>query len=69
MFRKAIKSGTLLTAQMLGEKEDTSPLISECITRKMTPEEWEKYGPLNINDSKIMKKSKSIYRDLSQSRP
>jgi hypothetical protein len=45
MYGKANKPGTLQTAQMLCEKEN-SALVSDCMTRLMTPEDWEKYGPL-----------------------
>lgn len=45
MYGKANKPGTLQTAQMMSEKENTS-LSSACMTRLMTAEDWEKYGPL-----------------------
>ncbi|WP_042331437.1 hypothetical protein [Desulfosporosinus orientis] len=57
--RKINRSGTLLAAQMMCEKQDSCSSVKECTTRKMTPEEWEKYGPLNIIDSKLMKKNKN----------
>lgn len=59
MYGKADKSGTLLTAQMMCEKEDFPSLVGDCITRKMTPEDWEKYGPLNTSEKKEIKKSKA----------
>lgn len=60
MYGKANKPGTLQTAQMMCEKEDYSSLDGECMTRMMTPEEWEKYGPLITSESKKMQKSKVI---------
>lgn len=49
------KAGTLQTAQLLSEKACPS-VISECVTRKMTPEDWEKYGPLKHKErNKIQK--------------
>jgi len=69
MYVKASKLGTLLTAQMLGEKEETPSSVGDCITRKMTPDDWEKYGPLNISESKIIKKSKTFNRGTSHVRP
>lgn len=53
------KAGTLQTAQLMSEKVYPS-VISECITRKMTPEEWKKYGPLNPIKNKEMHKSKKV---------
>ena len=52
MYGKANNPGTLLTAQMMFEKEDSPPAESVCMTRMMTPEDWEKYGPLNKIESK-----------------
>jgi len=69
MYVKTSKLGTLLTAQMLSEKEETPSLVGDCITRKMTPDDWEKYGPLNISESKIIKKSKTFNRGSSHLRP
>ncbi|WP_170932797.1 hypothetical protein [Desulfosporosinus sp. FKB] len=51
MYAKAKKPGTLQTAQLICEKESSS-LVSDCLTRLMTPEDWEKYGPLNIRKLK-----------------
>jgi len=42
---KIRKSGTLMAAVMLSEKNN--PQESECVTRPMTPEDWVKYGPVN----------------------
>lgn len=53
------KAGTLQTAQLLSEKVYPS-VISECATRKMTPEDWEKYGPLKPIKSKEMHKSRKV---------
>lgn len=53
------KAGTLQTAQLMSEKVYPS-VISECATRKMTPEDWEKYGPLNPIKHKEMHKSGKI---------
>lgn len=52
MYGKENRLGTLQTAQMVCEKKDSPPLDSECMTRMMTPEDWEKYGPLNTSESK-----------------
>lgn len=61
MYGKVNKPGTLQTAQMMSEKEeDCSSLASDCMTRMMTPEDWEKYGPLNTMVRKEMQKSKAI---------
>ena len=49
------KAGTLQTAQLMSEKVCPS-VISECVTRKMTPEDWEKYGPLRQKESNKIKK-------------
>jgi hypothetical protein len=59
MYGKSTKPGTLQTAQMICSKEDFSPLDGECITRKMTPEDWEKYGPLNTEGMKVKEMQKS----------
>ena len=59
-YRKANKPDTLQTAQMMCEKEDYRPLDGNCKTRMMTPEEWEKYGPLITSDSKKVQKAKAI---------
>lgn len=70
MHRQVKKSGTLLTAQMLGERQDSRSFVGDCFTRKMTSADWEKYGPLNISDSRIMKKNKTIPKEaLSHDRP
>lgn len=64
------KSSTFLTAQMLGERQDSRSFVGDCFTRKMTSADWEKYGPLNISDSRTMKKNKTIPREtLSHDRP
>lgn len=55
------KAGTLQTAQLMSEKVYPS-IISECVTRKMTQEDWEKYGPLNSINNKEMNKSKNKER-------
>ena len=55
MYGKSNKLGTMLTAQMMCEKEDSPPQDSECMTRMMTPEDWEKYGPLSTETKKIQK--------------
>lgn len=49
------KAGTLQTAQLMSEKVCPS-VISECVTRKMTPEDWEKYGPLRQKEINKIKK-------------
>ena len=58
MYGKANKLDPLLTAQLMSEKEDSPPIDCACMTRMMTPEDWEKYGPLNTSESKKMQKSK-----------
>lgn len=58
MYGKANKPGTLQTAQMMCEKEN-STMVTDCITRKMTPEDWEKYGPLTTRGCKTFQKIKS----------
>ena len=60
MYDKANKLGTLLTDQMMCEKEDSFPLDCDSMTRMMTPEDWEKYGPLNTSKSKKMQKLKVV---------
>jgi hypothetical protein len=52
MYIKTNNLGTLQTAPMIHKKEDSPPVVSECLTRMMTPEDWEKYGPLNRSESK-----------------
>ncbi len=54
---KVSRSGTLQTAQLMSAKEYPSA-ISECVTRKMTPEDWGKYGPLNPRTNNLITKSK-----------
>lgn len=56
MYGKANKPGTLQTAQMMCEKGNLS-VVADCITRKMTPEDWEKYGPLSTRGCKKFKKA------------
>ncbi len=58
MYGKANKLGPLLTAQLMCEKEDSPPKDCACMTRMMTPEDWEKYGPLNTSESEKRQKSK-----------
>lgn len=58
MYGKMNKLSTALTPQMICEKEEALPLESKCMTRMMTPEDWEKYGPVNTSESKKIKKSK-----------
>lgn len=60
MYGKATNPGTLQTVQLMCEKENPSPLDGDCRTRMMTPEEWEKYGPLIKNADKKMQKSKAV---------
>jgi len=60
MYGKANKLGTLLTAQMMCEKEDSPSLDGDCMTRMMTPEDWEKYGPLNTSERKKKQKLKVV---------
>lgn len=60
MYGKANKPGTLHTTQLICGKEESPPLVSECLTRMMTPEEWEKYGPLITDKSKKIQKSKNF---------
>lgn len=58
-YKKAIKPGTLKAIHQLCEKEELTSSVSDCMTRMMTPEEWEKYGPLlkreNMGESKDFK--------------
>ena len=61
MYGKANKLDTVLTEQMMYKKEDPHPLESNCMTRMMTPEDWEKYGPLNQSESKNIQKSKVVF--------
>lgn len=58
MYGKVNKPSPLFAAQTMFENEDSTPLDSECMSRIMTPEDWEKYGPLNPSESKKMKKLK-----------
>ena len=51
MYGEANKLGTLRTAQMKCEEKDSLPSDSDCMTRMMTPEDWEKYGPLKKTES------------------
>lgn len=60
MYGKVNKLSTVLTAQKLCEKEESLPLDSECMSRMMTPEDWEKYGPVNTSESKKIKKFKVV---------
>ncbi|KGK82404.1 hypothetical protein DP73_20605 [Desulfosporosinus sp. HMP52] len=60
MYGKANKPGTLQAAQLICGKEDSLTLVSECQTRMMTPEEWEKYGPLITDKSKKIQKPKNF---------
>jgi hypothetical protein len=62
MYGKINKPGTLQTVQMISVKKDLSSLNGDCITRKMTPEDWEKYGPLNTGEIKIkeIQKKKAV---------
>jgi len=53
MRGKVNKSSPFLTVQMMCEEE--SCLSGECITRKMTAEDWLKYGPLKLTKKNIMK--------------
>lgn len=69
MYVKSTKLGTLLTTQILGEKEESPSSVGDCITRKMTLDDWEKYGPLNMSESKIIKKSKTFNRSSTHVRP
>jgi len=55
MYEKANKSGTLQTEQMMFEEEDYLSLDSDCMTRMMTPDDWEKYGPLITRENKNKK--------------
>ena len=54
------KPGTLQTAQLMSEKEDSTRLVDDCMTRMMTPEDWEKYGPLITKKSKKIQKSEAV---------
>lgn len=56
MYGKVNKLGTLQAAQTMCEKEDSSS-VCDCMTRMMTPEDWEKYGPL-MNTREIIDKQK-----------
>ncbi len=60
MYGKVKKPGTLQTAQMMGEKEDASSMDGDCMTRMMTPEDWEKYGPLITREVKEIRKSEAV---------
>lgn len=55
MYGKANKLDTLLTSQLMYEKEESPPPDCECMTRMMTPEDWEKYGPLSTESKKTQK--------------
>ncbi|AFM43192.1 hypothetical protein Desaci_4342 [Desulfosporosinus acidiphilus SJ4] len=61
MYGKTNKPGTLQTAQMMCEKVTTS-FVSDCTTRLMTPEDWEKYGPLTITKQRMHKKYLANHR-------
>lgn len=56
MSGKINKPGTLQTAQIMCEKEDSHRLDGDCMARMMTPEDWEKYGPLITSESKKIQK-------------
>lgn len=60
MYGKATKPGTMQTAQMMCEKEASPSLEGDCMTRMMTPEDWEKYGPLITRGIKEKQKSKDF---------
>jgi hypothetical protein len=45
MAKKIRKCGTLQAA--VDAKDKSIPEAGECKTRKMTPEDWAKYGPYN----------------------
>ncbi|WP_092333539.1 hypothetical protein [Desulfosporosinus hippei] len=60
MYEKANKPGILQAAQLICGKEESPTLVSDCLTRMMTPEEWEKYGPLITDKSKKIQKSKNF---------
>ncbi len=50
MAKKIRKAGTL---QTITDSEDkTCPDAGECVTRKMTPEDWAKYGPYKPSENK-----------------
>ena len=56
MYGRVCKPGTLQTAQLVEEKGN-APMVSDCMTRMMTPEDWEKYGPLILRGKKRKKNS------------
>ncbi|WP_407306457.1 hypothetical protein [Desulfosporosinus sp. SB140] len=61
MYGKANKPGTLQTAQMMCECEkENTPLSSDCMTRLMTAEDWEKYGPLILVKKRKQQKLKDF---------
>jgi hypothetical protein len=60
MYIKTNNFDTWQTAPSISKQEDSLPVVSECMTRMMTPEDWEKYGPLNTSESKRVQKSKVI---------
>jgi hypothetical protein len=45
MAKKIRKCGTLQAA--VDAEDKSCPEAGECNTRKMTPEDWAKYGPYN----------------------
>ena len=60
MYMKIKKNSTLQTTQMVcGKDDDYSSSDGDCMTRMMTPEDWEKYGPL-MNTREIIQKQKAV---------
>lgn len=55
MYGRIQRLDTIQTAQLMCDNEESPAVISDCITRKMTPEDWQKYGPLNTKERKGMK--------------
>ncbi|HWQ73279.1 MAG TPA: hypothetical protein VN370_13280 [Desulfitobacteriaceae bacterium] len=53
MHGKVNRPSPFLTVQMMCE--EASRLNGECVTRKMTAEDWLKYGPLKLTKKNIMK--------------
>jgi hypothetical protein len=55
MPKKIRKCGTLQAA--VDAKDKSTPKVGECVTRKMTPEDWAKYGPYKPKKAKKCRQS------------
>jgi len=60
MYGSIKKLGTLPTAQMMCEKEYPPSSDGDCMSRMMTPEDWEKYGPSSIRNIGETQKSNVV---------